>query len=61
MQDDHQYRRRPTSTIEELETEVMAELGITEEDLEEQRRQRKEEDSIGCLALGQSITTESIH
>ena len=48
-------------TIEQLETEVMTELGMTEEDLEEQRRQRKEEDSIRCLALGQSNATDSIH
>ena len=50
-----------SQTIEELEAEVMAELGMTEEDLEEQRRQRKEEDSIRCLALGQSNATDSIH
>ena len=48
-------------TIEELEAEVMAELGMTEEDLEEQRRQRKEEDSGSCLTMDQPRATDSIH
>ena len=50
----------PDKTIDELEKEVLDELGITEKDLEKQVWQR-EEDSCGRLTLDKPRTTDSIH
>ena len=48
-------------TIDELEKEVLEELGMTEKDLEKQVWQRKEEGSCGRLTLDQPRATDSIH
>jgi len=51
-------------TLDELEAEVLEELGITREDFEQQRQQQQDEEeeySCGSLTMDLPRTSDTIH